>query len=133
MVLPKRFLDKFKVDPNTGCWLWAAFTDPKGYGIFKLSRQRKNAYAHRFSYEHLIGSIPKGLQLDHLCRVRRCVNPDHLEPVTSRENTLRGETIPAYFASRDSCIKGHPYVEGSFALYNGNNARVCLICRRVNN
>jgi HNH endonuclease len=71
------------------CWLWTAATN-YGYGVFRIDR--RSIYAHRYAYELLVGPIPDGLQLDHLCRVPPCVNPTHLEPVTHRENILRGTT-----------------------------------------
>lgn len=77
------------VERGEGCWLWLASTDTKGYGLF--GAEGKLSKAHRYAYELLVGPIPEGLVLDHLCRVRHCVNPDHLEPVTTYENILRGE------------------------------------------
>jgi hypothetical protein len=73
---------------SLGCWLWTASTDPKGYAQFDF--RTRNTRGHRFVYEALVGRIPEGLDLDHLCRVRRCVNPAHLEPVTRAENLRRG-------------------------------------------
>lgn len=94
-ILPRKFITgddtkRFwsKVEKTDTCWLWRGFTTKKGYGHFALGRGYKQA--HRHSYELLVGKIPSHLQIDHLCRVRNCVNPDHLEPVTSRENALRG-------------------------------------------
>ena len=71
-----------------GCWLWTSTIVWNGYGQFRIDNRR--VYAHRFAYEQVNGTIPAGLDLDHLCRVRRCVNPAHLEPVTRRENLRRG-------------------------------------------
>src|SRR3990172_4211550 len=75
-------------EPNTGCWLWAGNLDTPGYG--QISSLGRKVLAHRLSYIFLRGPIPRGLQIDHLCRVRSCVNPDHMELVTSRENASRG-------------------------------------------
>jgi len=88
--LPDRFWDKVQAEPNTGCWLWDANTTRGGYGHFKVSGRM--VYAHRLAYEKLVGPIPDGLSLDHLCRVPGCVNPDHLEPVTHAENVRRGDS-----------------------------------------
>ena len=83
-----RFVPKYIPEPNSGCWLWVAMLGSGGYGRFKVGN--KNVYAHRLSYEHHVGAIPEGLDLDHLCRTRCCVNPTHLEPVTRKENIRRG-------------------------------------------
>lgn len=83
-----------KVDKTETCWLWtAAIRRRSGYGVF--SHQARTMLAHRFAYELLVGPIPDGLVIDHLCRVRHCVNPDHLEPVTQRENLRRGMRWPS--------------------------------------
>lgn len=84
-----------KVEKTATCWLWTgAISGRTGYGSFCLSPafvgDRRLIGAHRWAYENTVGPVPKGLVLDHLCCVRRCVNPDHLEPVTYRENFLRG-------------------------------------------
>jgi hypothetical protein len=80
-----------KVDARGPCWLWTAGQTSNGYGRFGLTSRDKRL-AHRFAWELLIGQVPEGLQLDHLCRVRLCVNPDHLEPVTPQENWARSHT-----------------------------------------
>lgn len=86
--IEQRLLDKITPEPNSGCWLWTGFVHPSGYGVIRTGN--KNTYAHRCSYELFVGAVPEGLQLDHICRVRCCVNPAHLEPVTPQENVLRG-------------------------------------------
>lgn len=76
--------------PHLGrCWIWTGYTSRLGYGIFGPGGRSVTMPAHRWSYEHFVGPVPDGLELDHLCRVRRCVNPLHLEAVTHRENCLR--------------------------------------------
>lgn len=82
----KRFWDK--VRKTDQCWEWTSATTSAGYGAFYLNGQ--SSLAHRFSYEDAKGSVPKGLELDHLCQNKVCVNPDHLEPVTHQENIRRG-------------------------------------------
>lgn len=85
----KRFWDK--VDKTSSCWLWQAKENVVGYGRIRIGGRK--VLAHRYSYELLKGEIPNGLELDHLCRVPACVNPDHLEPVTRRENITRGKSV----------------------------------------
>lgn len=104
-------LDQFwaQVDKNTDsdCWLWTGRTDGKGYGFFSYASRAHRA--HRLSYRLLVGEIPEGLQLDHLCRVRNCVNPAHLEPVTNRVNVLRGISMVAENAKKTHCPNDHEY------------------------
>ena len=90
-LLPIPAHDRFwaKVQKTDTCWLWTAYRLPSGYGQFGLNG--KMVYAHRWSYEQVHGPIPKGMHIDHLCRVKHCVNPDHLEVVTCRENAMRGK------------------------------------------
>lgn len=82
-----RFWAKVVADP-AGCWLWTAAANTEGYGVFQTEGHRTRL-AHRWAYEHMIGDIPPGLELDHLCSVRRCVRPDHLDPVPGAINTAR--------------------------------------------
>lgn len=111
-----------KVEKTDTCWLWnAARFTIGGYGQFQGYR------AHRISYELLVGPIPAGLQLDHLCRVSHCVNPAHLEPVTNRENALRGIGITAMAARKTHCTQGHPLSEGRLTK---RGQRRCLVCAR---
>lgn len=93
-----------------GCWLWTG-TRKNGYGRLNavIDGQHQCLLAHRVVYESLVGPVPDGLTLDHRCRVRACVNPAHLEPVTMKENILRGESAGARNAVKTHCPKGHPY------------------------
>lgn len=91
-LLPDRIADRIQPCPNTGCWLWEGRWD-SGNGYGKVSWRGRTWMAHRLVYVLLVGPIPEGHHLDHRCRVRPCCNPDHLEPVTPRENTLRGEAV----------------------------------------
>lgn len=116
-----------KVDKNGpgGCWLWTASLIPRtGYGAF-TPRSRTGISAHRWAYINTVGAIPEGLVLDHLCRVRRCVNPDHLEPVTPLENTRRGVGN----GKETHCPHGHPYSGPNLYVHAGH--RSCRACRRV--
>lgn len=126
-------MDRFwaKVDRSGGpdaCWNWTASTTADGYGRFRVrpesSGESQKALAHRVAYELLVGPIPDGLQIDHLCRNRGCVNPAHLEPVTGQENTLRGDTIPASHAAQTHCTRGH-LLSGANLRLSPNGARVC--------
>ena len=127
---PKKFesdSDRFfhYVSKTGDCWLWTGGISHKGYGLFRL--RGTHVAAHRYSYEKTVGEIPKGLQLDHLCRVRHCVNPSHLEAVTARENVIRGGIVKnkasklplgvaknhdRYMANK--CINGVVYYLGTF-------------------
>ncbi len=102
--------------------------DYDGYGIFSLNR--KAPKAHRVSYEYWNGIIPKGLQIDHLCRNTSCVNPQHLEAVTCEENLLRGNGFGAINSKKTHCPKEHPYSGENLYLRRNGKTRVCLICKR---
>ena len=111
---------------HTGCWLWQASCTTNGYG--KASFNGKQRPAHRVFYEQLVGAIPEGLDLDHLCRIRNCVNPDHLEPVTRSENLRRGEVGGWWQAQKTHCPQGHPYDEANTCHSGGK--RHCRTCSR---
>ena len=120
--LPEKISRHISYEPNTGCWLWIGADDGHGYAL--LRRERKTRRAHRFIYELLVGPIPSGLDLDHLCRVRACVNPKHLEPVTRAVNLGRGEHRNGS-EKRTTCPQGHIYDE-----VTKNGWRACATCRR---
>lgn len=107
-----------------GCWMWTGAVNDSGYGI--IWNGRGTVRAHRVVYELTMGLIPQGLQLDHLCRVRSCVNPNHLEPVTARDNVLRGNGISAHHAIKTHCPSGHEYSEQNTTLCAGK--RYCRAC-----
>lgn len=113
-----RFWSRVNKDGPNGCWEWTGPREPFGYG--RVSSLR----AHRIAYELLVGPIPVGLTLDHLCRNPPCVNPAHLEPVTMGVNVLRGDTITGRAARQTTCKRGHP-----FTIVAGR--RVCIECRRA--
>lgn len=120
---------KFERGNPDECWPWQGYVNAAGYGLFHLTSQRRQN-AHRAVYEALVGPIPEGLVLDHLCRVRNCVNPAHLEPVTNHENLMRGDTIPARNAAKTHCPQGHPYVEANirYRMQLGSATRRCRAC-----
>ena len=126
-----RFSSKVNKDGAGGCWLWLGKLTEKGYGIFVMDG--KSIPAHRVSWELTNGQIPEGLQIDHLCRVRACVNPVHLEPVTNLENTLRGENFIAVHAAKTHCSNGHPFdeINTRIDMRNGRQLRVCRTCQKV--
>lgn len=127
----ERFWSKVDVRGYEECWLWVgALTGGRGYGSFHLDRRRVKA--HRFAYEQMVGPIPDGLTLDHLCRVRRCVNPNHLEPVTNLENIRRGRSFAGRVALRETqthCKRGHE-LAGNNLHMRSDGRRQCLTCRR---
>ena len=124
-----RFLEK--VEPlENGCIKWTAWTDKDGYGRFKRAgRSGLNVMAHRFAYEYYVGTITSGLEIDHLCRNRSCINPDHLEVVTPKEHTLRGKTRAAANSKKTHCPQGHPY-KGDNLYLTPEKGRSCRECRK---
>lgn len=112
------------VNKTDDCWLWTGFINSTGYAKFGTP----SLYAHRVAYELVVGPIPAGLELDHLCRTRHCVRPSHLEPVTHRENVLRGNGLAAQQARKTHCPKGHLYNEANTRWYG--NRRICKQCNR---
>jgi hypothetical protein len=123
-----RFMDKVDIDYRPdGCWTWNAYTQSDGYGRFWLNR--KLVSAHRAIYEHAYGDVPDGRELDHLCRNRSCVRPEHLEAVTRKENLRRGLAG----ALKEACAQGHPWIAENIAvrtLRSGRVMRRCLPCER---
>lgn len=134
-----RIKAKVSVDADTGCWVWsgcATKPGPDGYGLIRIGgKLGKTLLTHRVAYELLVGPIPEGLDLDHLCRVRRCCNPEHLEPVTRAENCRRGALHGTYGRAeraKTHCPQGHPY-SGDNVTYRPSkpNARHCRTCDRA--
>lgn len=127
----ERFMDKVEKTAD-GCWDWKGSIAPGGYGKFTVEKNlvRKCFNAHRWAYEYFIGKIPAGLTLDHLCRNRKCVNPSHLEPVTIRENLLRGKGASAVNARKTHCPKGHPLVHSPFPSHQVGQRRYCPVCSK---
>jgi hypothetical protein len=129
------FEDRFwsKVEKQfCGCWLWQMPLTDRGYAQFQANK-KKSMRAHRVAYEMMKGPIPADLELDHLCRVRHCVNPDHLEPVTHRENVMRAKDgFPARQAAKTHCKRGHP-LSGDNLLPNKlkKGSRACKTCNKM--
>ena len=121
--------DRFwlKVSPTGFCWEWTGAHDRNGYGMF--NRGDKVDRAHRVAYELLVGEIPEGLHLDHLCRNRGCCNPDHLEPVTPRVNMTRGEAPTVRAGRMGICLRGHSL--GDAYVRPDTGARMCRTCMKM--
>jgi hypothetical protein len=120
-----------RVQKTETCWLWIGGLTKAGYGQFHIGPDGKGGYsydlAHRWCYKLWNGEIPQGLQLDHLCRVRNCVNPEHLEAVTPRVNTLRGHTRAAANAAKTHCPYGHEYSPDN-TIFGTTGNRLCRSC-----
>jgi hypothetical protein len=123
----ERFITKINFIED-GCWIWTRATDGNGYGVFQLEGRARAS--HRLAYELWNGPIPNGLCLDHLCRVKRCVNPDHLEAVSYRENTLRGISPVARNASATVCKNGHPLTPANTRCTIGKEQTLKRACRQ---
>lgn len=138
--LAERVESKIVKHPNGGCWEWTAGCDPMGYAKIN-NTEGGSCLVHVWSYEHFVGPIPDGHEIDHTCHDpsvcapgtscphRRCCNPDHLEAVTHKVNTLRGGSFAAVNARKTHCPRGHPYDETNTRWYDGR--RYCRACARA--
>ncbi|KKL96846.1 hypothetical protein LCGC14_1840390 [marine sediment metagenome] len=125
------------VQKTSGCWLWTASRDKNGYGAFSYRRRKqgvnRSLRAHRWAYEHLVGPIPKGYLIDHICRIPACVNPAHLRTVTPRENTiLNSRSHQARNAAKTHCKRGHPLSGPNVWIHTRKDRPGCMErrCRR---
>ena len=123
------FHRKYRVMSN-GCWEWTAHVDAtSGYGRFDTNRTRE--WAHRASYQLNVGPIPRGMQIDHLCRNRRCVNPAHLEAVTQRTNILRSNAPNAIVVRTNRCVRDHELTPENTYLRPDGAGRQCRECIHI--
>ena len=117
-----------RVERGVGCWIWKG--TPRGDGYGQILVDGYHWGAHRLAYTLWVGPIPDGLTIDHLCRQPLCINPAHMEPVTKRENTLRGDGITAQQARRTHCPRGHAYDERNTYVNRGKrHCRHCMTLR----
>lgn len=121
-----RFWSYVDKNGSDGCWNWRGATSPDGYGILLVARE--TVYMPRYSWELANGPMPSGLEPDHLCRNHACVNPNHLEPVTHKENVLRGGSPAAINARKTHCIRGHEYTTENTYIIPSTGGRSCREC-----
>lgn len=146
MSVEKRILSRVSPEPNSGCWLWVGKVNYSGYATDNVpigNGKHKSPLIHRVSYEHFAGPIPHGLVLDHLCRVRCCVNPRHLEPVTQSENLRRGVYTDhkgrqlfirkaAEVGQKTHCVHGHEFTpENIYSPPSRPRERQCKQCHMI--
>lgn len=119
-----------RVEIVDGCWVWTGATTD-GYGRVKVAGRAE--LVHRVVFAEVVGPIPAGMHLDHLCRERACCNPDHLEVVTQQENTLRGEGVTAANARKTHCVRDHEFTPDNTSVRGRDGARICKACRSIVN
>lgn len=127
--LRERWQAKTMPEPNSGCWFWMGAINNKGYGRIRV--EGKSLYAHRIGYELHHGPILDGLDIDHICSMPLCVNPDHLQAVTPKENQRRtferGRGVRGKVRATH-CLRGHPFDDGN--VYRYKTSRICIQCKR---
>jgi len=133
----ERFWQFVEPEPMSGCWLWIGASQPRSfgaYGVFQKLNRKTTGNAHRWAYEFYRGPIGPKLDLDHLCRVPLCVNPDHLQAVSRRTNLLRSRNLVAVNFAKTHCPFGHPFIGANLDLYisrQGYRIRRCRTCLRL--
>ena len=139
-IIKERFMDKVQMEPNSNCWLWmGGLKGKKDHEYSEFKFRDKTVSGHKVSWILFKGEITEGESLDHLCRTRICVNPDHLELVSQRENVLRGIGIPAINAQKTHCNNGHEFTEKDWCYRYKNDLkntservprRRCGVCQK---
>jgi hypothetical protein len=132
MTAEEKLLGKRLIDDETGCWLWTGKTNGRGYGVTSHGTPRTDVYVHRLAYETWVEPIPDGLHVDHLCSVRNCLNPEHLEAVSVAENNRRSRR-PGSHKRRTApteCRRGHPYDERN-TYWTASGTRKCRTCHAI--
>lgn len=131
----ERFFRWAYPEPNSGCWLWSGTCSPGGYAQITHTSPhtgKKAKWAHRLAYEIFKGPIPEDSEIDHRCRVRCCVNPDHLEAVSKRENIHRSMGFAGLNVRKTHCKRGHEFIPENVYIHHWRNKtmRICLVCAR---
>lgn len=131
--LGERFWKLVTIADPTECWVWNGLRIVGGYGLFRLSGTKaKHMVAHKMAYTLTHGSVPEGLELDHLCRNTACVNPAHLEPVTHQTNALRGRSFAFVNAAKTHCHRGHPFdLINTYRVPSNPQSRHCRACAKI--
>ena len=124
----ERLLEKVEIVPWSGCWIWTGATNDRGYGV--INENGRQTYTHIVSYRSVHGEIPVGLVVDHLCRVRCCCNPSHLEMVSQSENLARGVHPNFITKTTAVCKRGHP-MKGKNRMVNTDGGVRCRACYRL--
>jgi len=130
----KKILNKLEPLTESGCWVYTGYVNNYGYARMRVNK--RTCSAHRLMYEHHIGPIPNGLVIDHLCRVKCCVNPYHLEAVPQKKNVLRGNGVTSINSRKTHCHAGHPFDDkNTYRLKLGRGCKTCYreAKRRSNN
>ncbi len=120
-----------KIARGKSCWNWIGATQSRGYGHMIL--RGKTKLAHRISYEHYVGKIPEGLTIDHICRNTLCVNPEHLQPKTQKDNNLCGISPTAINGRKKTCVNGHELSGKNIKVQvkKDGTRRRCLLCEKI--
>lgn len=125
--IDERFWSRL-MESESGCWEWQEYVDEKGYGRFWDGA--RTIRAHQYAFAALVGDVPDGLELDHLCKNRRCANPYHLDPVTHEVNMARSDNIMLAFSDQTHCLRGHEFTTDN-TYVKADGGRQCRDCSRV--